>query len=317
MQRNRQTAKRDLPPLTAVVMFEAAARHKSFKKASDELCVTPSAVSHQVRTLEDWLGIKLFDRSARAVELTDFGVRYQLELGALLDRLEQSSTGETDRRKRRKRITVQTTDSFATRWLIPRLSEFESLHADVTVKIVTRDFRDGLRASEADLGLLFIREETCDAAAKHDAKLLFAEEIFPVCSPTLTQSAETVSVADLSNFTLIHDDNVGVTWQEWISAAAKQQTDAASIKTKDGPRYNHAHLALKAAELGNGFALASNVLAGDALKDGLLVAPFAEKIATGRGYYLVQSQDPETKARCRPFSEWVASEGCRGWSGGT
>jgi len=307
MQRHPQTAKRDLPPLTAVVVFEAAARHMSFKRAGDELCVTPSAVSHQVRVLEDWLGVKLFERGARQVELTDFGARYQLELGALLDRLEQSSTGEVDRRKRRKSITVQTTDSFATRWLIPRLSEFESLHSDVTVKIITRDFRDGLRDSEADLGLLLITDKTPGAAANHDARLLFAEEVFPVCAPGLTQDMESIGIDDLSNFTLIHDDNVGVTWQEWIATAAGEQTDTANIKAKRGPRYNHAHLALKAAELGNGFALASNVLAGDALQDGLLIAPFTNKIASGRGYYLVQSQDPEVKALCRPFAEWVMS----------
>ncbi|MDD9873933.1 MAG: LysR family transcriptional regulator, partial [Gammaproteobacteria bacterium] len=257
--------KRDLPPLNAVVAFEAAARRGSFRKAGDELCVTPSAISHQVRALEDWLGVKLFERSVRAVQLTDFGVRYRLELSKLLDRLEKSSTGETDRRKTRQRITLQTTDSFASRWLVPRLPEFQRLRADVTVKIVTRDFRDGLRASEADLGLLFIAEKKPGAAANnHDARLLFAEEIFPVCSPGLTQGVETVGVADLSNFTLIHDDNVGVSWQDWISAAAGGQTDAANIKATDGPRYNHAHLALKAAELGNGLVLARNVLAGDA-----------------------------------------------------
>jgi len=311
MQRKARQ-KRDLPPLTAVVVFEAAARHMSFKRAGDELCVTPSAISHQVRVLEDWLGVKLFERRTRKVELTDFGLRYQLELGALLDRLEQSSTGEIDRRKPQQRITVQTTDSFATRWLIPRLSKFEALHADATVKIITRDFRDGLRASEVDLGLLLIAEEFPGAHAKnHDAQLLFAEEVFPVCAPGLTQGMATVSVADLSDFTLIHDDNVGVTWQAWIAAAAGEQTDTARIKPKRGPRYNHAHLALRAAELGDGFALVSNVLAGDALRDGLLIAPFTEAIATGRGYYLVQSQDPEVKARCRPFSEWVMSESNR------
>jgi len=171
--------------LSAAVAFEAAARLGSFKEAGAELCVTPSAISHQVRVLEDYLGVKLFERSARSVELTDFGVRYRLELGALLDRLEQSSTGEfdRDRRETQTRITVQTTDSFASRWLIPRLSEFEALHADVTVKVVTRDFRDGLRSSEADLGLLFIAETESGAAANNDARLLFAEEIFPVCSP--------------------------------------------------------------------------------------------------------------------------------------
>jgi len=304
--------KRDLPPLNAVVAFEAAARHESFTKAGDELCVTPSAISHQVRALEDYLGVKLFERSVRAVQLTDFGVRYRLQLSALLDRLEKSSTGEIDRRKTRQTITLQTTDSFASRWLVPRLPQFQRLRTDVTVKIVTRDFRDGLRASEADLGLLFISEKTRGAGANNnDARLLFAEEIFPVCSPGLLQGVETVRIADLPNFTLIHDDNVGVSWRDWIAAAAGGQTDPADIKTAHGPRYNHAHLALKAAELGGGLVLASNVLAGDALQDGHLIAPFTRKITTGRGYYLVQSHDPQVRARCRPFTEWIVSISAR------
>ena len=300
--------KRKLPPLNAVVAFESAARHLSFRKAGDELCVTPSAISHQVRLLEDWLGVKLFERSTRAVELTDFGRRYMLELGALLDRLEKFS-GNEDLSKTKKTITIQTTDSFASRWLIPRLSEFESLHADSAVKIVTHDFRDSLRSSEADLGILFITEKERGAVSKkNNMRLLFREEIFPVCSPKLMQGIDSISVADLPRFTLIHDDNVGVSWRDWMAAAGGARIDASNPNTKNGAHYNHAHLALTAAELGNGFTLASNVLAGDALRKGNLVAPFAEKITTGCGYYLAQSEDSQVRKKCRVFSEWVVSE---------
>ncbi len=298
--------KRRLPPLNAIVAFESAARNKSFKKAGDELCVTSSAISHQVRSLEDWLGVKLFERSTRAVELTDAGIRYMLELGPLLDQLEKFSGAETNRRKTKKIITLQTTDSFAARWLIPRLSEFESLHPDLVVKIITHDFRDGLRASEADLGILFITDKNPGAASANNTQLLFREEIFPVCSPEIMQNRRSISVADLSNFTLIHDDNIGVSWQDWISAA----TGATNPKPKDGPHYNHAHLALQSAELGNGFTLASNVLTSDALKTGRLIAPFKEKIITGCGYYLTQSEKPEVREYCRSFTKWICSESC-------
>ncbi len=151
--------RRRLPPLNAIVAFESAARNKSFKKAGDELCVTSSAISHQVRFLEDWLGLKLFERSTRAIELTDSGIRYILELGSLLDRLEKFSNSEIDRRKNKTIITIQTTDSFASRWLIPGLSEFEALHPGIVIKIVTYDFRDSLRSSEADLGILFMTDK--------------------------------------------------------------------------------------------------------------------------------------------------------------
>ena len=303
--------RRTLPPLNAIVAFESAARNKSFKKAGDELCVTPSAISHQVRFLEDWLGLKLFERSTRAIELTDFGSRYMLELGSLLDRLEKFSNSEIDRRKNKTIITIQTTDSFASRWLIPRLSEFEALHPDIAIKIVTYDFRESLRSSEVDLGILFMTDKKYNAiASTNNTRLLFPEEIFPVCNPEIIQNVKSIEVTDLSNFTLIHDDNVGVFWQDWISVTAKRHSLATNIETKDGPHYNHAHLALKSAELGNGFTLASNVLTSDALEKGLLVAPFQDKIATGCGYYLTQSQNPQVRNCCRPFNKWIVSKSC-------
>ncbi len=211
--------KRKLPPLNAVVAFEAAARNKSFRKAGEELCVTSSAISHQVRALEDWLGIKLFERSTRAIALTDFGLRYMLKLGPLLAQLAKISNAATGQHK--KIITIQTTDSFASRWLLPRLPEFEALHPGITIKIVTYDFRDGLRADEADLGILFVTAESPGAASSNDRlRLLFPEEIFPVCSPKIVQNLKSIRVGDLANFTLIHDDNVGVSWQDWIVAAS-------------------------------------------------------------------------------------------------
>ncbi|WP_424945623.1 LysR family transcriptional regulator [Candidatus Spongiihabitans sp.] len=313
--------RRRLPPLNAIVAFESAARHKSFKKAGDELCVTSSAISHQVRSLEDWLGFNLFERSTRVIELTDFGIRYVLALSSLLDQLEKFSNNEIVRGKNKTIITIQTTDSFASRWLIPRLSEFESLHPDIVIKIITYDFRDSLRCSEADLGILFMADKKHNAKTHNvkkynqtenndNMRLLFAEQIFPVCSPEIIQNMTSIGVADLSNFTLIHDDNVGVSWQDWISTATEKHFDATNMKTKNGPHYNHAHLALKSAELGNGFTLASNVLTSDALEKGLLVAPFQDKIVTGCGYYLTQSQNPKVRNYCRPFSKWIVARAC-------
>ena len=306
-QQYNQPMKRRLPPLNALVAFESAARHKSFKNAGNELCVTASAISHQVRLLEDWLGGKLFERSTRAVELTDFGARYRQAVGLLLDQLEKISGNEVACRK--KVITIQTTDSFAARWLVPRLSEFESLHPDIAVRIVTYDFREGLRSSEADLGILFVTDKKHNAASnRNDTRLLFREEIFPVCSPRLITDA--VHIDDLSNFTLIHDDNVGVSWQDWLSATTEIDSHTINPKTEHGPHYNHAHLALKSAELGNGLVLASNVLTSDAMEKGQLIAPFKKKIVTGHGYCVAQSENPEAEEYCRPFSEWIFSKRC-------
>ena len=217
-------------------------------------------------------------------------------------------TTETGRHKNKPIVTLQTTDSFASRWLLPRLPEFEALHPGITIKIVTYDFRDDLRADEADLGILFVTAESPGAASSNDRpRLLFPEEIFPVCSPKIVQNLKSIRVGDLANFTLIHDDNVGVSWQDWIAAASGNRPGATAIQTKDGAHYNHAHLALTAAELGNGFTLASNVLTADALEKGRLIAPFAEKIITGCGYYLAQSEKARARSECRAFGEWICS----------
>lgn len=303
--------KRVLPPLKAVLAFESAARNASFKKAGEELCVTSSAISHQVRALEEWLGITLFERSSQSATLTDYGKRYMRDLGPLLDLLEKISTAErTDRAGHtKKKITIQTTDSFAVRWLVPRLLEFSSLHPDIGLKIVTYDFRDDLHSSEADLGIVFLRSNdggAADASSAENVRLLFAEEIFPVCSPVLLQKRKSISLKDLSNFTLIHDDNVGVSWKTWLHVAM-QRVATTLINIDDGPHYNHAHLALHAAELGNGITLASNVLTADARKNGRLVAPFQDKIVTGCGYYLAWPGKTEVEKECRQFIDWIVS----------
>ena len=290
--------KRKLPPLNAVVAFESAARRLSFKNAGAELCVTASAISHQVRALEQWLGVKLFERSTRTITLTDFGMRYQQKVNEVLNELEKISNNETRTTKNKKIVTIQTTDSFAARCLIPRLPKFESQHPDITIKIITRDFRASLRESESDLGILFLTAQQ----KTDDATLLSSEEIFPVCNPKILPADGDIN---LSQFPLIHDDNIGITWRDWLEESASQ---SAELDTAAGARYNHSHLALQAAELGAGFTLASNTLAADALKRGDLTAPFAAKITTGCGYYLLQSNNPTTQTQCKIFANWLLSQ---------
>lgn len=292
--------KRKLPPLKSVLAFEAAARHRSFKKAAEELCVTSSAVSHQVRALEEWLGVALFARGAHSAELTDCGRRYARELTPLLDRLTAVSNAERASRKKKKPVAIQTTDSFATRWLIPRLPEFAALHADAAVKIITHDFREQLRESEADAGILFMQSGArCDA----HARLLFAEEIFPVCAPALLQKHGEVRIEELPRMPLIHDDNLGLSWAEWFHAAGKPAA-AVHINVETGAHYNHSHLALHAAELGEGFALASSVLTQTARTAGRLTAPFAETVNAGGGYYLALPPAAAT-GDCKKFVDWI------------
>ena len=299
--------KNSLPPLHAVVAFVTVARLKSFKKAGDNLCVTPSAISHQVRVLEEWLGLRLFERSTRSVELTDIGIRCFMELNPLIAELEKFSKNKLSQRGK-KIITIQTTDSFASRWLIPRLSEFEKLNQDIVIKIVTYDYRNTLRSSEADLGILFMCEDTHSNILKtNTTKLLFEEKVFPVCNAKIGKKLKSSNISELSNFPLIHDDNMGVSWDDWIVANEKADAKTHDIPTKSGAHYNHSHLALRAAELGNGFTLASNVLVKDAIKSGLLIAPFKKRISVGCGYYLVQPKKLVGQEEHIPFIKWITS----------
>lgn len=299
--------KRRIPPLTAVVAFAAVARHKSFKNASDELCVSPSAVSHQIRALEEWLGAKIFERSTRKLELTDFGLRYITDVNPLLDELAKCSSRETQTLKKRKIVNVQTTDSVASRWLIPNLHDFQAFYPTIAVKIITHDYRDSLRESEVDVGILFVKNKRL-AGTLNKAVQLFAEEIFPVCSPELIKKKQLSKIAHLESFPLIHDDNVGVSWQEWILATDASQKQIIAAKANRGCHYNHAHLALQCAELGGGITLASNALTTEAVKKGRLVAPFDKKIITGNGYYLVCSTSAKKTPECKSFADWIISK---------
>ncbi len=299
--------KRRIPSLTALVAFESAARHMNFKHASDELCVTKSAISHQVRALEDWLGVNVFERSTRKLELTDFGKRYAAEVGPLLDKLAKLSSRKTQPLQAKKHISVQTTDSVATRWLIPNLRDFQIHYPDIEVKIITHDYRTGLRESEVDVGILFVKNKSL-ADALNNAVQLFVEEIFPVCSPTLTKEKKLSKLEHLESFALIHDDNVGVTWREWILNTDSAHKNALAKKTDRGHHYNHAHLALQCAELGDGITLASNVLTMEAMNNGRLVAPLNHKMITGCGYYLVHSSAAKKKYECKDFTDWITSK---------
>ena len=292
------------PPLHAMVAFVYVVQHKSFKKAAEQLCVTPSAVSHRIRVLENWLGLDLLERSTRSIELTDAGMRCFSDLEQIIRRIEEFSKHRVIRQSKTT-ITIQTTDSFAARWLIPRLAHFDRLYPDIGIKLVTYDFRENLHSSEADLGILFMCEQSYAQAAKtNTVTLLGLEKIFPVCNPDMKHQLHSSDPAELAHCTLIHDDNLGVSWDNWNEVAGQPQL---SEQAKSGPHYNHSHLALRAAELGGGFALASNILVNSAIQKGLLVAPFEATVSMGCGYYLVQPKQTAEQEQFAPFTKWLTA----------
>lgn len=298
--------KRKLPPLTGLVAADAVARLSSFSAAADELHLTPSAISHRVRVLEDWLGFSLFTRNTRSVTLTTAGRRYLNAVAKSLSELETMSIHAQTQEGQNQIIRLQTTDSFANRWLVDRLPTFLQNHPDISVQIITREYTEGFRTTEADVAILYGQGDWEGCITTPFMK----ETIFPVLSPTMSKS--TITEDFFQTTPLIHDDNLGTTWIDWWQAASIESGDYGEYESQAGLHYNHSHLALKAAERGDGIALASEPLVMNALDNGQLIKPFGFKLRTEYGYYLLQRYD--NQEFCIKFIDWLLDEvkkGCQ------
>ena len=296
--------KRKLPPLNTLVTFEAASRLQSFKEAGEELNITSSAVSHQIRKLETWLGLKLFERSTRSIDLTDTGRRLFYETSEMLEQLEKITQNEIARFKNNTEITLQTTDTIAARWLIPRLSSFHQSHPKITVKVITYEYLEPFRPHEADIGILLGKVGLQQA----NATLLFEETIFPVCRPGLIKKQSWLQNSCFNTATLIHDDNLGVTWDEWFHAAISEIGKYPDPISQDGPHFNHSHLAINAAEQGNGIVLAAKPLVVDAILANRLDAPFQTTISSEFSYYLVSLKNLVKTPQCEILCNWLQAQ---------
>src|SRR6516162_11176481 len=269
--------RRSLPQLNALRSFEAAARHQSFTRAADELCVTQGAVSHQVKALEAELGLKLFNRGLRGLAITEPGRNY---LAAVQDAFDRIALG-TDRLLQRQQagiVTVSTSPDFAAKWLVSRLGRFSEAHPEIELKI-------SATMHHAD----FAREDV-DLAIRHgdgnwpglNAVNLTAEELFPVCSPKLVTSRGGIrEPEDVLRFPLLHLDD-RFDWSRWLEAAG-----APSEGLLHGPILNHASMLIDAAIDGQGIALARTMLAANDLITGRLVRPFRTALPLKNTYWMV------------------------------
>jgi LysR family transcriptional regulator, glycine cleavage system transcriptional activator len=291
--------KRRLPPLTALATAEVIARQNSFTAAAEELHVTPSAISHQIRGLEEWLGFPLFRRDARSVSLTEDGAHYLARVSTLLGNLETITSSAMERVGKSRVFRIQTTDSFATRWLVGRLPKFHASWPGHSVRITTREYTDGFRSADSDLGILYGR----GVWPGHEVTPLLSESILPVCSRALLQTAEDET---LKSNRLLHDDNLGVSWKDWYAFVGISPPPG--LNEGPGLHFNHSHLALQSAEQGNGIVLASHSLVMDALKDGKLVAIGDRALKTDYGYHMVQSREADDLSRNRVLVDWLLSE---------
>jgi LysR family glycine cleavage system transcriptional activator len=250
-----------LPPLTTLRSFEASARLLSFSKAADELHVTHGAVSRAVRHLEDHVGIKLFKRSVRAVNLTPTGATYARSVRDVLGRLATATAVIMDQQSMGV-LNISTVDSFAAKWLIPRLFRFRQAHGDIEVRLATSEKLADFVNDGIDIAIRYGRGRYPGITAE----LLMREEVFPVCSPMLVKGSHPLkSAADLKHHTLIHDA-FEIDWAMWLKTAGVDGVDPYR-----GPRFESSDHAVQAAVLGEGVVLGRSALVADDLRAGRLV----------------------------------------------
>jgi len=290
--------KRTLPPLNGLRAFEAAARHMSFTDAADELSVTQAAISHQVRGLEQRLGLKLFVRRNRSLLLSEAGQAYLPAVRAAFDQLNEA-TEKLLQKDRGGHLTVTTTASFATKWLVPRLGGFQRSNPEIDVRFSTGTGLIDFSREDVDIGIRYGRGQWQGLVAER----LVGEDVTPVCAPSLVKGANPLKKpADLKRFTLLHIGSFPDDWQVWLTAAGIKGIDASRGVTFDNPL-----VAYQAAMDGLGVALGRNPLIAPDLKAGRLVVPFDFKMSSEFAYYLVYPPEAIRRRKIKAFRDWLVT----------
>jgi LysR family glycine cleavage system transcriptional activator len=289
---------RRLPPLNALRAFEAAGRHLSFTKAAAELHVTHAAISHQVRGLEERLGVALFRRATRAVKLTDAG-------HALLPALTEAFDGMAEAVRRlgggdgEGTLTVSLTPAFAARWLVPRLAGFQAEHPEIDVRLAPSIALVDFARDEVDLAVRYGHGRWPGVKAER----LLSLDTAPVCSPTLLAGPVPLRTPeDLKRHTLLHDD-LGENWRRWLVAAGVSGVDPAR-----GPKFGDENLLIQATLQGQGVAVAESALVAADIEAGRLVRPFDIVLPTAAGYYVVTPPRGAERRKVKAFRDWLFAE---------
>jgi LysR family glycine cleavage system transcriptional activator len=287
--------------LKSIQAFEAAARLSSFSLAADELFVTPSAVSHQIKLLEEQLSVRLFHRMHRTVILTDSGRRYAEEVGAAFARIDKA-TRDIGRVAKSDILTLHSTPSFATQWLMPRLARFSALHPDIDLRLNASNDPVDLTREAVDIDLRYGARRLQPAGTM--VLDLPTETIVPLCAPTLLEGEHPIrTVADLRHHTLIHSEGCLVGWRDFMRLHRKTPIDISR-----GPRFDRSFMAISAATDGGGVCLESLLLVQRELETGRLVAPFGLDGLKVNGYTLNLLKSCADLPKVRSFQDWLFEE---------
>jgi len=290
---------RHLPPLNALRAFEAAARHLSFTRAAEQLHVTHAAISHQVKSLEAYLGVKLFRRLTREIRLTEAAKAYLPVVRDAFDNI-AAATEQLAVDERQGPLTVSVVPSFGTRWLVPRLAAFAAAHPEIEVwPVIAAELVDFSR-SEVDLAIRHGRGGWT-GLVEH---CIFTEDLLPVCAPELREDEQLGRAGDLARHTLLHVGPRHKDWPRWLAAAGVSR----AVDADRGPRFPTLALAIDAAIAGAGVAIVDPRLVAEDIKRGRLVAPFALKVPSESAYYLVYPETSANNPKIAAFRQWLLSE---------
>lgn len=296
---------RPLLPLSGFRTFESAARHLSFARAAEELRVTPAAVSHQVRTLEDYLGVRLFLREGRRLSLTDAGEALLPDLRVAFERLERALERVRPAPERRT-LTVTMPPSFASKWYVPRLDRFRAAHPDIELRLDVNDRVVDFEAAGVDVAVRYgmgnypglVAEKLCE------------ETVFPVCAPRV--AARLAHPSDLAREELIHVDGNArfdphfPNWKTWLTAAG-----AVGVDAERGMRFTLSTPAIEAAINGQGVLLGRSLVVAEDLATGRLTRPFALELPVRPAYYLVCPGAALRRSTVARLRDWMLSEFAR------
>jgi LysR family transcriptional regulator, glycine cleavage system transcriptional activator len=286
-----------LPSLNGLRAFEAAARHLSFTRAAAELHVTQTAISHQIRRLEEQLGIRLFMRRNRALQLTREAQSYLPAVRAAFADLRQA-TERLRRPDRDELLTVSTMASLAAKWLLPRVAAFQDAHPGIEVRISASTHLVDFAREEIDMAVRYGR----GAWPGLRAQWLMAEDIFPVCSPALLKGEKPLRrPQDLAQHTLIHATVSREDWQLWLTAAGLPT----ALATRRGLSFDHSFMAIQAAIEGLGVALGRTRFVEADIAAGRLVVPFDVVLPAEAGFYIVAPEETADLPKIALFRDWL------------
>ena len=293
-----------LPSLNGLRAFEAAARHLSFTQAASELNVTQTAISHQIRRLEEELGIRLFIRKNRALALTPKARDYLPGVRAAFNDL-RLATDQLLRKEDDHVLTVSTLASLAAKWLLPRLTAFQEAHPGIDVRITTSTALVDFRGGDVDAAIRYGRGNWPGLRADW----LMADEVFPVCSPGLLNGKRPLKCPeDLREHVLLHTTNNYDDWRQWLTAAGLPS----DISKQPGITFDLILMTVQAAIDGIGVAMGRTSYVQDDIAKGRLVVPFKIALPADAGFYLVSPEGAPDTPKLRAFRQWLIASAKNG-----